>query len=42
MASQPMGLIVMTLVTMSAAALLHATAIKGAGRLAEFRKLASD
>jgi hypothetical protein len=42
MASQPMGLIVMTLVTMSAAVFLHATAIRGAGRLAEIRKLAAN
>lgn len=42
MASQPIGLIVTTLVTMSVAAFLHATAIRGAGRLAEIRKLAAN
>jgi hypothetical protein len=37
--TQPVGLVLMTLVTMTVAALLHATAIRGAGRLAELRKL---
>lgn len=40
--AQPTGLILMTLVTMTAAAILHATAIRGAGRLAETRKLAGS
>lgn len=40
--AQPMGLILMTVVTMTAAAILHATAIRGAGRLAELRKLGTS
>lgn len=39
---QPMGLILMTVATMTAAAILHATAIRGAGRLAELRKLSAS
>lgn len=41
-AAQPMGLILMTLATMSIAAFLHTTAIRGAGRLAELRKLGTN
>ena len=36
---QPIGLILLTMIAMTAAAILHATAIRGAGRLAELRKL---
>lgn len=42
MVAQPIGLILMTLVTMTAAAILHATAIRGAGRLGEIRKLSAQ
>lgn len=37
--TQPLGMIMLTLLTMAAAAYLHAIAIRGAGRLAELRKL---
>ena len=37
--AQPIGMILLTLLTMTAAAFLHAIAIRGAGRLAELRKM---